>query len=94
METEPQECLVAIGTHLELFVHLICEVAEEIEGVLLLPNIDRLTPQLELLPECLGRVILQSALHQVTKHTLQLGQDPCGGGGGGVGRGRREGADI
>ena len=72
-------------THLELFVHLICEVAEEVKGILLFSHIHRLAPELELLPERLRGVILQSALHQVPKHALQLWKDPEKGGRGRVG---------
>ena len=62
-------------THLELLVELVDEVAEEVEGVLLLPHVDRLAPQLELLPEDLRRVVLEPTLQEVAKHTLDLGEN-------------------
>ena len=43
----------------EILVHLVNNLCEELEGVLLLPDVDRLAPQLEALPELLWHKILQ-----------------------------------
>ena len=53
-------------------INLICKVTEEIKCILLLSDINGLPPQFELLPEALGRIVLQLALQQVAKNTLQL----------------------
>jgi hypothetical protein len=73
-----------------LLINLISEVAEEVESILLLPHIHRLSPQLELLPEALRRIVLQFTLQQVPKYALQFRQDARGKKGrdeGGEGRG-------
>ena len=59
-------------TDLHVFVNLIGESLKEIEGILLLPHIDGLAPQSEHTPESLWFMVLQLALHQVTKHLLHL----------------------
>ena len=55
-----------------MFVNLIREGLEEVKGILLLPHVDGLTPQSEHAPKSLWFVVLQLALHQVTKHLLHL----------------------
>ena len=54
--------------HLELLIHLVCEVTEEIKGVLLLSHVHWLPPQFELLPKVVRNVVLQSTLEQVSEH--------------------------
>ena len=77
--------------HLQLLVNLVDEVAEEVEGVLLLSDIHRLAPQLEGLPEALWSIVLQLALQQVAEDTLDLWEDAGGRGGReGMGGGREE----
>ena len=47
---------------------LIDELVEELEGVLLLPHVDRLAPELETLPELVRNEVLQFGLLEVTEH--------------------------
>ena len=61
--------------HLELFINLVSEVAEEVIGILLLSDVHWLAPQLEGLPEVLWSIELELALQQMAKYTLDLWQD-------------------
>ena len=64
----------AVHTDLELFIHLVNDGLIEVEGILLVADVDRLTPQAEHLPEDLWLVELQLALQQVTKYLLDLAE--------------------
>ena len=61
--------------HLHVLVNLVQHGLEEVERVLLLPDVHRVTPQFEHGPELLGLVELKTTLHQVTKHQLDLVED-------------------
>ena len=43
----------------EILINLVDDLCEKLKGVLLLPDVDRLAPQLEALPELLWHKILQ-----------------------------------
>ena len=43
----------------EILINLVDDLSEKLKGVLLLPDVDRLAPQLEALPELLWYKILQ-----------------------------------
>ena len=43
----------------EILINLVDDLREKLKGVLLLPDVDRLAPQLEALPELLWHKILQ-----------------------------------
>ena len=75
-------------TYLEVFVHLVGEVAEEVVSILLLTDVHRLPPQLEGLPEALWSKELQLALQEVPIHTLHFRQNARREEGGGEGGGR------
>ena len=72
--------------YLEVFVHLVGEVAEEVVSILLLADVHRLPPQLEGLPEALWSKELQLALQEVPKHTLHFRQNARRGEGDGGGQ--------
>lgn len=59
-------------TNLELFINLIYKRLEEVKGILLFTNVDRVSPEFKHFPELLWLMILQSTVHQVTKHLLDL----------------------
>ena len=63
------------GAYLEVLVHLVDDGLIEGERVLLLADVDALTPQLEHLPEALRHVVLQLAVEQVREDLLQLVED-------------------
>lgn len=44
--------------YLKMLVYLINQGLEEVEGVLLLPDVDRLTPEFEHLPEAFRLMVL------------------------------------
>ena len=45
--------LLKTGSHLQLFIYLIDQGLEEVEGILLFPDVDWVPPQLEHFPELL-----------------------------------------
>ena len=70
LESGFQHLLLAIV--LEMLVQLVSEDGEEVEGVLLLSDVDRLPPELEDAPEALRLVVLQLALQEVAEDVLHL----------------------
>ena len=53
-------------------IDLVDNLGEKFKGILLLPHIDRLAPQLEALPELVWHKVLQLGLQEVAKDRLQL----------------------
>ena len=54
---------------------LINNLSEKLEGVLLFPDIDRLSEKPESPPELFGDVVLKLGLEQVAEHVLELVED-------------------
>jgi len=64
-----------MDVYLYLFINLVNECLEEVEGILLLTYIHRcVAPQMEHLPEPLWDIVLQLALQQVPQNLLNLVQ--------------------
>jgi len=58
--------------YLQVLVDLVSQISEKFKRVLLFPDVDLLTPQLESLPECVRFVELQPRVVQVREDVLQL----------------------
>lgn len=62
------------NTNNDLFIQLVDQRLEEIEGVLLFADVDSFAPKTEHAPEPFRFVILQLALQKMTHHLLNLKQ--------------------
>ena len=65
------EDFVALRT-LQVFIDLIGQSGEEIEGILLFTHVDLLAPQSEHVPEGLRRIVLHFAFQQMSERLLEL----------------------
>ena len=73
LELLRKDLLLVLGV--QVLIDLVDNLGEELKGILLLPHVDRLAPQLEALPKLVRDEVLQFRLKQVTEDSLQLIED-------------------